>query len=151
MPSGSISTTGSQLTHSISSMPPQHGLLHRQAPTTVSDRDITIAVRWGATCDGLLDRDYTLERVSSHSLRAGGAMALALAGESPTIIMRVGRWTLATYLTYIHSQIGALAKGLAWKMSRQHTFHKARQRLQICFTTTVKLTNGCGTTVHNNR
>jgi hypothetical protein len=92
-------------------------------PTRVSDRDITAAVRWGAAHDGLTSRGYTLTRVSSHSLRAGGAMALALAGELDITIMRVGRWTSTTYMTYIHSQIGALAKGLAWKMSRRYTFH----------------------------
>jgi hypothetical protein len=50
-------------------------------------------------------------------------MALKLAGESSDTIMRVGRWTSLTYMTYIHAQIGALAKGLAWRMSKQHTFH----------------------------
>jgi len=110
--------------HSASTTCPLSTVFHTdRQPTTVSDRDITIAVRWGATFDGLLDRGYTLERVSSHSLRAGGAMALALAGESAITIMRVGRWTSTTYMTYIHSQIGALAKGLAWKMSQRHTFH----------------------------
>ena len=92
-------------------------------PTRVSDRDITIAVRWGAVVDGLLSRGYTLRRVSSHSLRSGGAMALKLAGESSDTIMRVGRWTSNTYMMYIHAQIGALAKGLAWRMSKHHTFH----------------------------
>ena len=92
-------------------------------PTRVSDRDITTAVRWGATRDGLLERGYTITRVSSHSLRSGGAMALKLAGESSDTIMRVGRWTSLTYMTYIHAQIGALAKGLAWRMSKHHTFH----------------------------
>ena len=110
--------------HTASAACPLSTVFHTdKQPTTVSDRDITIAVRWGATFDGLLDRGYTLERVSSHSLRAGGAMALALAGESAVTIMRVGRWTSTTYMTYIHSQIGALAKGLAGKMSRHHTFH----------------------------
>ena len=99
-------------------------VVHRtKQPTRVSDRDITIAVRWGATQDGLLDRGYAIHRVSSHSLRSGGAMALKLAGESSDTIMRVGRWTSNTYTTYIHAQIGALAKGLAWRMSKQHTFH----------------------------
>jgi hypothetical protein len=50
-------------------------------------------------------------------------MALTLAGESSDTIMRVGRWTSLTYMTYIHAQIGALAKGLAWRMSQHHTFH----------------------------
>ena len=92
-------------------------------PTRVSDRDITAAVRWAAVHDGLLSRGYTLNRVSSHSLRAGGAMALKLAGESSDTIMRVGRWTSQTYMTYIHAQIGALAKGLSWRMSQHLTFH----------------------------
>ena len=91
-------------------------------PSKVTDRDIGVAVRWGATYDGLLFKGYTLSRISSHSLRAGGAMALKLAGASDSTIMRVGRWTSLTYLTYIHTQIGALTAGLAWKMSSAFTF-----------------------------
>jgi hypothetical protein len=88
----------------------------------VTDRDIGIAVRWGAMYDGLLLRGYTLNCISSHSLRAGGAMALKLSGALDSTIMRVGRWTLLTYLTYIHMHIGALTAGLAWKMSTAFTF-----------------------------
>ena len=96
---------------------------HRGARATrVSDRCITVAVRWGATSDFLLERGYTLDRVSSHSLRAGGAMAMKLSGASDSTIMRIGRWTSLTYLTYIHSQIGALSAGVAWKMSQEFTF-----------------------------
>jgi hypothetical protein len=96
---------------------------HKSGRTSrVSDRDIGIAVRWGATRDGLLLRGYTLNRISSHSLRAGGAMALKLSGASDSTIMRVGRWTSLTYLTYIHTQIGALTSGVAWKMSTVFTF-----------------------------
>jgi hypothetical protein len=93
-----------------------------RAISKVTDRDIGIAVRWGAIYDGLLLRGYTLNRISSHSLRAGGAMALKLCGASDSTIMRVGRWTSLTYLTYIHTQIGALTAGLAWKMSTAFTF-----------------------------
>jgi hypothetical protein len=88
----------------------------------VSDRDIGIAVQWGATCDCLLTRGYTLDRISSHSLRAGGAMAMKLSGASDSTIMRVGRWSLLTYLTYIHSQIGALTAGLSKLMATQVRF-----------------------------
>ena len=66
---------------------------------------------------------YTIDRVSSHSLRAGGAMALKLAGATTDTIMRRGRWTSNMYMTYIHAQIGALTKGIAWRMSRNHMFH----------------------------
>jgi hypothetical protein len=96
-----------------------HGLT---AISKVTDHDIGTAVRWGAMYDGLLLQGYTLNRVSSHSLRAGGAMALKLSGALDSTIMRVGRWTLLTYLTYIHTQIGALMAGLAWKMSTAFTF-----------------------------
>ena len=65
-------------------------------------------------------------------------MALKLAGESLDIIMRVGRWTSLTYMTYIHAQIGALAKGLAWRVSKQYTFHNVGQYRY----TTMGTTNG---------
>jgi hypothetical protein len=49
-------------------------------------------------------------------------MALKLCGASDSKIMWVGRWTSLTYLTDIHTQIGALTAGLAWKMSTAFTF-----------------------------
>ena len=111
------------INHSSQACPISVVFHHNKQPTRISDRDITVAVRWGAANDNLLDRGYTIDRVSSHSLRAGGAMALKLAGFPTDTIMRMGRWTSNTYMTYIHSQIGALAKGLAWRMSKHHTFH----------------------------
>jgi hypothetical protein len=50
------------------------------------------------------------------------AMAMKLSGATDSTIMRIGRWASLTYLTYIHSQIGALSTGVAWKMSREFTF-----------------------------
>jgi hypothetical protein len=49
-------------------------------------------------------------------------MALKLNGASDSTIMRVSRWTSLTYLTYIHTQIGALTSGVALKMSTVFTF-----------------------------
>jgi hypothetical protein len=45
-----------------------------------------------------------------------------LSGATDSTIMRIGRWTSLTYRTYIHSQIGALLAGVAWRMSQQFTF-----------------------------
>jgi hypothetical protein len=59
-------------------------------PTLVSNRDIGTAIRWGATFDCLLTRGYTLDRISSHSLRVGGAMAMKLSRASDSTIMQVG-------------------------------------------------------------
>ncbi len=86
------------------------------------DCNIGIVVWWGATFDSLMTKGYTLTRISSHSLRAGGPMAMKLSGASDSAIMWVGQWTSLTYLTYIHTQIGALTSGLAWHMSTAFTF-----------------------------
>jgi hypothetical protein len=67
-------------------------------------------------------KGYTVDQVSLHSLRAGGAVAMKLSGATDSMIMRISRWTSLTYLTYIHSQIGALSARVAWKMSQQFTF-----------------------------
>jgi hypothetical protein len=77
-----------------------------------------VVVRWGVTFDCLSDKGYTLDRESSHSLQAGGAMAIKLSVATDSTIMRMS----LTYLTYIHSQIGALSTGVAWKMSQESTF-----------------------------
>ena len=93
-------------------------------PTLVSDRDIGMAIQWGATFDCLLTRGHTLDCISSHSLHAGGAMAIKLGGALDSTILQVGRWSSLTYLTYIHSQIGALTAGLSKLMAKQWTFQK---------------------------
>ena len=91
--------------------------------TVVSDKDINVAVRWAAWKDGLFEKGYSLSRVSSHSLRAGGAMALKLNGAEDSTIKIMGRWSSNTFITYIHSQIGALTAGLSIKMAREIMFH----------------------------
>jgi hypothetical protein len=90
--------------------------------STVTNRDIGIAICWGATYNGLMTKGYTLNRISSHSLRAGGGMAMKLSGALDSTIVQVGRWTFLIYLTYIHIQIRALTAGLAWRMSTAFTF-----------------------------
>jgi hypothetical protein len=70
----------------------------------------------------MLDKGYTLDRVSSHNLQDRGAMAMKLSSATDSTIMRIGWWTSLMYLTYIHSQIGALSMGIAWKMSQEFTF-----------------------------
>ena len=60
--------------------------------------------------------------IGSHSLRAGGAMALKLQQCSDTLIQKLGRWSSTTWLQYIHTQIAHLAKGVASKMSEDLPF-----------------------------
>jgi hypothetical protein len=49
-------------------------------------------------------------------------MALKLNGYGKTEIMKLGRWTSTTFLTYIHSQIAALSAGIATRMTRRIEF-----------------------------
>ena len=100
-----------------------------QIRTRVTDRDIGIAVRWGAVNDGLLLRRHTIECISSHSLRAGRAMALKLSGALDSTIMRVGRWTSLTYLTYIHTQIDRRSVDGGCCKADEHRVHLPKCRI----------------------
>lgn len=88
----------------------------------VTAPDILQAVRAAAMRSNLPAKGYDLHRIGAHSLRASGAMALRLNGYSGDEIMKIGRWRCSTFLTYIHSQIGALNKGVSTKMARLITF-----------------------------
>ena len=49
-------------------------------------------------------------------------MALKFNGYDKETIMKIGRWSGDTFMTYIHSQIAALTIGVAAKMTRQVHF-----------------------------
>ena len=63
------------------------------------------------------------DMVGVHSLRAAGAMALKLMGESDTTIMKLGRWRSLTFLEYVHNQIAHLSIDLSKKMSTHLEFN----------------------------
>jgi hypothetical protein len=63
-------------------------------------------------------KGFPPEAVSSHSLRAGGAMAMHLNGIDRDKIRKQGRWSSDTFLMYIHEQISAFSAGLSAQMSK---------------------------------
>lgn len=65
---------------------------------------------------------FSADLVSSHSLRAGGAMAMKLNGEDRDTIRKQGRWSSDTFLMYIHEQIAAFSSGISKRMSRHIPF-----------------------------
>jgi hypothetical protein len=84
---------------------------------------VTALVRLAAVTTNLMAQGYDMRgRIGSHSLRASGAMLLKLQGAIDSTIMKTGRWSGTTYLTYIHSQIRALNAGLAARMAVQIHF-----------------------------
>lgn len=84
--------------------------------------EITKAIKRAAGAIGLYQLGYTPDDVSSHSLRAGGAMAMHLNGVDAITIRKMGRWKSDTFLMYIHEQISAFAEGVSLKMSNHIPF-----------------------------
>jgi hypothetical protein len=89
----------------------------------ITTAHITLAVRESVVLGGLLNSGYSPSRVSAHSLRASGAMALRLNNVGEDLIKKLGRWSSSTWLTYIHSQISSLSAGLSEKMTIHHVFY----------------------------
>ena len=61
-----------------------------------------------------------IERVDTHSLRAGGANALHLAGFSDTEIQKMGRWKSDTFKEYITEGLAVFSEGMSEKMKKKH-------------------------------
>ena len=90
---------------------------------TVSSAQMRSGVRNSVKELGLHKNGIDADLVGVHSLRAGGAMAMKLAGETDTTIKKYGRWSSNTWLDYIHNQIAHLAKNnVSTKMSTRFTF-----------------------------
>jgi hypothetical protein len=56
---------------------------------------------------------FQVAQIRSHSLRAGGAMALYLNNIPTHTIQKMGRWSSDTSLDYIHEQIAVFSAGLS--------------------------------------
>ena len=92
-------------------------------PKQVLPSHINTALKDTVTRLGLQQFGFTRQNVSSHSLRAGGAMAMKLNGIDSITIKKHGRWSSNTFLEYIHEQIGAFTAGVAAQMSHYIPFH----------------------------
>ena len=92
--------------------------------TSVTSTEIVHAVRQAAKKSlNLQEKGIDPDMIGAHSLRAGGAMALKIMGETDSTIRKFGRWTSDTWMMYIHSQISQLYKGVAQKMSTPIDYH----------------------------
>ena len=67
-------------------------------------------------------RGIPIERVDTHSLRSGGANALALSGYSDTQIQKMGRWRGATFKEYVREDLACYSKGMSRDMKRKFGF-----------------------------
>ena len=65
---------------------------------------------------------FTPEDVSTHSMRAGGAMALLMARADTETIRLVGRWRSDIMLRYLHTTAQTFMEGLASRMVQQRDY-----------------------------
>ena len=84
---------------------------------SIESKDMVAIVRHSVKCLNLHKNGIDPDLVGSHSLRAGGAMALKLHKHSDTTIKKMGRWSSLTFLQYIHSQIAHLSEDISADMS----------------------------------
>ena len=86
-------------------------------------QDMNKLVKSAVSLLGLDKKGFPPAAVSSHSLRAGGAMAMHLNNIDRDKIRKQGRWSSDTFLMYIHEQISAFSSGLSIKMSKEIKWH----------------------------
>jgi hypothetical protein len=85
------------------------------------------ALKAAVTCLGMKKHGFQVAQISSHSLRAGGAVALHLNNIPTHTIRKIGCWSSDTFLDYIHEQIAVFSAGLSTAMGKNIFFHN------ICF------------------
>ena len=60
--------------------------------------------------------------MDTHSLRSGGANALALSGYTDTQIQKMGRWKGKTFKEYIREDLACYSVGMSTSMKRNFKF-----------------------------
>ena len=89
----------------------------------VTDQHIRDAIKHAATA--LMyptTRGTPIRLINTHSLRIGGACALALAGYSDTQIQKMGRWRGATFKEYVRENLSNYAEGMSKAMKKVRGF-----------------------------
>lgn len=69
-----------------------------------------------------LVKGIPIERINTHSLRSGGANALALSGYSDTQIQKMGRWRGATFKEYVRNELACFSSGMSRDMKTKFGF-----------------------------
>jgi hypothetical protein len=92
--------------------------LTSKCPRPPQSSDINTIIKSAVHALQLDKKGFPPESVSSHSLRAGGAMAMHLNDIDRDKIWKQGWWSSDTYLMYIHEQISAFSAGLSARMSQ---------------------------------
>ena len=89
----------------------------------ITDKHIRTAIKLaGAVLDYPSRKGIPIERIDTHSLRSGGANALALNGYSDREIQKMGRWRSNTFKEYIREELACFSAGMSTNMKRKFNF-----------------------------
>ena len=88
----------------------------------ITSSHVRVCVRASVTALKLFRQGIKSSDVGAHSLRAGGAMSMKLNGCDLISIMKAGRWTSLTFLTYIHNQVAHLGANITHRMATRVPF-----------------------------
>jgi hypothetical protein len=84
--------------------------------------DINCALKAAVTKLDMKQHGFQVAQISSHSLRAGNAMALHLNNVPTHTFRKMGCWSSDTFLDYIHKQIAVFSAGLSTAMGKIYFF-----------------------------
>ncbi len=89
----------------------------------VTDDKISNALKWAtATLQYPLYQGIPIKRINTHSLRIGGACALAPNEFSEMHIQRMGRWRDDTFKEYMREELHCFSDGMAKAMKQCFKF-----------------------------
>jgi len=75
----------------------------------VTNDDINVAIHTAIPHNLDSAKVYTPDTIGSHSLHAGGTMALFHQGFDATAIMKLGQWTSTALMIYLHEQLDIIS------------------------------------------
>ena len=89
----------------------------------VTDKDVSQSLKTAAKVLQYPElKGIPIERVNTHSLRIGGANALALAGYNEMQIQKMGRWRGDTFKIYVREQLSNFSEGMSRAMKTSFGF-----------------------------
>ena len=92
-------------------------------PTRISSKTILERLRLATTIVGERRLGIKADKIGTHSIRSGAAMAMYLAGVPCETIQLIGRWRSRTFMRYLRIQVPDTTLGVASRMTSRHTFY----------------------------
>ena len=92
---------------------------HKGVQHNITAEDISSSLKWkGKVLDYPALRAIPIRRIDTHSLRIGGACALALSGFLDMHIQKMGRWKGETFKEYVREELHCFSTGMSRAMKQ---------------------------------